>query len=69
MAIEDWITEFDDDFVDIPSQPECRDCGKPILWQRDMFSGKWRPMDGEAPHRCPKRYARPSEFPKLEGEQ
>lgn len=65
MAIEDWIPDMWD--VDLPPDPTCRHCGKPIAFRKDECSMKWRPINpGGSVHRCPALYAKASDFPNLE---
>ena len=65
MAVEDWIPDMWD--PDMPLDPECRHCGKPIAFQRDGFSMKWRPVDPNGrEHRCRVLYATARDFPDLE---
>lgn len=68
MAIEDWIPDFDpSDEWWVPQEPECRDCGRKIMWVKSEDTRKWVPTDRNGQrHRCPKKVSPASEFPKLE---
>ena len=63
MAIEDWIPDFDDDWLSDEAEVRCKFCGQRDLWWV-QHHGKWRLENAEGElHQCPAKQAKAEEFP------